>query len=256
MSDLRPGETSPDGQWVWDGQQWLPSTPEPQPSTQHVSNPYRISTDGSMVFDGWRWWPVAQVPAGTVCDDGRWLWTGTEWQPNHTQAPLVAEVGPESDPAKTPAAEGSPSRTPDRRLLVGGAAGVVAILLVLGIAWAVSSGGSSTPSTLAASPAASDSSLATEPETAEPTQKKATPTPTLTTSTPTPQTTRSPVTRPPAAPPTYQSDAPRPGNPTNVDPSFSTCKEANANGYGNYKRGQPEYNWYRDRDNDGIVCER
>ena len=40
------------------------------------------------------------------------------------------------------------------------------------------------------------------------------------------------------------------------DPRFSTCKEANANGYGPYKQGKdPEYYWYIDRDNDGMVCE-
>ena len=40
------------------------------------------------------------------------------------------------------------------------------------------------------------------------------------------------------------------------DPRFSTCKEANANGYGPYKQGKdPEYYWYIDRDNDGTVCE-
>lgn len=42
-----------------------------------------------------------------------------------------------------------------------------------------------------------------------------------------------------------------------LDPRFSTCEEANDAGYGNYQRGDdPEYAWYRDRDDDGIVCER
>ncbi|GAA2155365.1 excalibur calcium-binding domain-containing protein [Actinomadura napierensis] len=41
-----------------------------------------------------------------------------------------------------------------------------------------------------------------------------------------------------------------------LDPHFSTCKEANAHGYGPYYRGiDPEYNWYIDRDHDGIDCE-
>lgn len=40
------------------------------------------------------------------------------------------------------------------------------------------------------------------------------------------------------------------------DPRFGTCKEANANGYGPYRQGKdPEYYWYIDRDNDGMVCE-
>ncbi|WP_283139842.1 thermonuclease family protein [Rhizohabitans arisaemae] len=41
-----------------------------------------------------------------------------------------------------------------------------------------------------------------------------------------------------------------------VDPRFRTCKDANAKGYGPYRRGvDPEYAWYQDRDGDGIVCE-
>ncbi|MFD1373675.1 excalibur calcium-binding domain-containing protein [Actinoplanes sichuanensis] len=42
-----------------------------------------------------------------------------------------------------------------------------------------------------------------------------------------------------------------------TDPRFSTCKAANSAGYGDYVRGvDPEYDWYQDRDGDGIVCER
>lgn len=42
-----------------------------------------------------------------------------------------------------------------------------------------------------------------------------------------------------------------------TDPRFPTCKAANAAGYGDYRRGiDPEYDWYRDSDGDGVVCER
>jgi len=42
-----------------------------------------------------------------------------------------------------------------------------------------------------------------------------------------------------------------------LDPRFGTCKEAISNGYGPYYYGvDPEYDWYNDRDSDGIVCER
>jgi hypothetical protein len=42
-----------------------------------------------------------------------------------------------------------------------------------------------------------------------------------------------------------------------ADPRFGTCKEANDAGYGPYLRGvDPEYDWYRDQDSDGLVCER
>jgi len=41
-----------------------------------------------------------------------------------------------------------------------------------------------------------------------------------------------------------------------TDPRFGTCKEAKANGYGPYTEGKdPEYDWYRDADSDGVVCE-
>lgn len=41
-----------------------------------------------------------------------------------------------------------------------------------------------------------------------------------------------------------------------TDPDFGTCKEAKANGYGPYRQGRdPEYSWYRDADDDGVVCE-
>ncbi|MFI0483362.1 excalibur calcium-binding domain-containing protein [Actinomadura sp. 9N215] len=47
-----------------------------------------------------------------------------------------------------------------------------------------------------------------------------------------------------------------PGPADGLDPRFDTCAEANAHGYGPYYRGvDPEYDWYQDRDHDGIDCE-
>jgi hypothetical protein len=65
-----------------------------------------------------------------------------------------------------------------------------------------------------------------------------------------PAATQQPATAPPAtAPP---ATATRGG----TDPRFGTCKEAKRNGYGPYTRGEdPEYDWYRDGDGDGVVCE-
>lgn len=40
------------------------------------------------------------------------------------------------------------------------------------------------------------------------------------------------------------------------DPQFSSCKAATAAGYGPYTKGEPEYEWYRDGDGDGTVCEK
>lgn len=50
--------------------------------------------------------------------------------------------------------------------------------------------------------------------------------------------------------------APKPES-RGLDPRFDTCRDANAAGYSDYVRGQDaEYEWYDDRDDDGIVCER
>jgi acetylornithine deacetylase/succinyl-diaminopimelate desuccinylase-like protein len=41
-----------------------------------------------------------------------------------------------------------------------------------------------------------------------------------------------------------------------TDPQYTYCYEANAGGYGPYQEGvDPEYDWYDDRDGDGVVCE-
>lgn len=41
-----------------------------------------------------------------------------------------------------------------------------------------------------------------------------------------------------------------------LDPRFRTCGDANASGYGPYVSGRdPEYDWYIDRDRDGVACE-
>ena len=44
--------------------------------------------------------------------------------------------------------------------------------------------------------------------------------------------------------------------PAGSDPKFTSCAKAIAGGYGPYVKGQPEYEWYRDGDGDGKVCEK
>jgi hypothetical protein len=59
-----------------------------------------------------------------------------------------------------------------------------------------------------------------------------------------------------SAPAPTRSTAPVPLSGS-TDPRFGTCREANAAGYGPYRAGSdPEYDWYQDRDHDGLACER
>jgi hypothetical protein len=62
-----------------------------------------------------------------------------------------------------------------------------------------------------------------------------------------------PVPTPTASAPLALAAPPRQGA---TDPRFETCRAAKAAGYGPYASGQdPEYEWYQDRDRDGLVCE-
>ncbi|KQX66361.1 deoxyribonuclease [Angustibacter sp. Root456] len=62
-----------------------------------------------------------------------------------------------------------------------------------------------------------------------------------------------------AAAPATTTSAPAPSTPSTsggTDPRFGTCEEAKSHGYGPYVQGRdPEYDWYRDSDHDGRVCE-
>ena len=61
---------------------------------------------------------------------------------------------------------------------------------------------------------------------------------------------------PPAAAPKPTPAPTKPSSGGSVDPRFGTCKAAKAAGFGPYRRGVDlEYDWYIDRDGDGIVCE-
>ncbi|HEY7719849.1 MAG TPA: DUF1524 domain-containing protein [Pedococcus sp.] len=63
-----------------------------------------------------------------------------------------------------------------------------------------------------------------------------------------------PAPRPSSSPAPAGSGAS--GTSGRTDPRFGTCREAIAAGYGPYTAGRdPEYDWYQDRDGDGVVCE-
>ncbi len=74
--------------------------------------------------------------------------------------------------------------------------------------------------------------------------------------TPTLAPNRSPAPRATTAPaPAPQRLVGTTGAPSG-DPDYGTCKNAKAHGAGPYRAGQdPEYDYYQDRDHDGIVCE-
>ncbi len=74
------------------------------------------------------------------------------------------------------------------------------------------------------------------------------------TSTPTPSAT--PTLSATPTPSVSITPTPTPSPSSSLDPRFSSCTAAKAAGYGPYVRGvDPEYDWYRDGDNDGVACE-
>lgn len=65
-----------------------------------------------------------------------------------------------------------------------------------------------------------------------------------------------PVSEPAPASVPVETAAPAPIPAANGnDPQFPSCKQAKGAGYGPYSKGEPEYEWYRDGDGDGITCE-
>lgn len=129
------------------------------------------------------------------------------------------------------------------KLIGGGVAGLV--IFVAGVA---AGGGSDT------APAASALSVptATVTKTARATVKDA-PTVTATATVTATETVRTKVVTTVTTVPRNKAGG---GSGGGLDPRFSYCYEANDAGYGPYYRGMdPEYDWYDDRDNDGVVCE-
>lgn len=181
---------------------------------------------------------------------------------------------PGSGPSRLPASPDSSSRRGLRGwpLWAKIAAPIGGLFVIGGVANAVGSDSTNNDSsaavTLAAetsAPLATDAPIVvTTPTTAaatvttaapESTPAPTPPPPVAPTAPPTVAPTAAPTVPPTQAPPPPPSIQPAANLPLN-DPQFGTCKEAKANGYGPYVQGRdPEYGWYQDRDNDGIVCE-
>ena len=71
-----------------------------------------------------------------------------------------------------------------------------------------------------------------------------------------PEQSAGPAPAPPAAAKPVAPQPIPPPPPPSTDPRFATCQAAKAADYGPYYQGRgPEYDWYRDADHDGIVCE-
>lgn len=73
---------------------------------------------------------------------------------------------------------------------------------------------------------------------------------------PTPSPAPAAAPAPAPAPVVVPAAEPAPAPAPALDPQFTYCKYAVPAGYGNYVKGvDPEYDWYRDADGDGVVCE-
>lgn len=163
-----------------------------------------------------------------------------------------------SPPSEWPAPKRAPSTVTVTRRVITGAMGLplwMKIAIPIGVIGAIGAIGGSddekTTSTRAIVSPSEAASTTTEPQTTVAVATTATPTTA-------PQTTVAVATTQPQPPPTVALVQPpaTTAAPSKLDPQFGTCKEAKSHGYGPYRQGvDPEYNWYRDADNDGVVCE-
>ena len=66
---MQPGEISDDGEWLWDGNEWVPAPPKAV-----VVSSGNLSHDGEWLWDGNNWIPAPPNRSDT------WTWTGTRWR--------------------------------------------------------------------------------------------------------------------------------------------------------------------------------
>jgi hypothetical protein len=221
-------------------------------------------------WDGSDWRP--QVRAEQPTADGTLPWTSPSPAPRPTPPPVEPYVAPVRPLYVAPAPTSGPVPRSGLRAVPLWAKLAVPALAVLTVGGLAAGGTDAGPSPTTARPATT-APAAVSPAAAVPASvtvaarpASTVPAPTVPVTTAAPATTAPPVTtaRPvtTAAPPTTAptTTAPLvigPGPSAGaVDPRYSTCREAKSRGLGPYVRGRDlEYDWYRDADSDGIVCE-
>jgi len=116
MSETPPAvpRRSPDGQWEWNGTQWIPA--QPAPSVQPIAAPATTVDAEPRANTG------SPGQANPVSPDGKHQWTGTAWVPVQKKGHLLRNVG----------------------IVVGG-------LILVGIGAALASSGKPVPTTTTAS---------------------------------------------------------------------------------------------------------
>lgn len=124
-AELEVGTLSEDGQWQWDGTDWVAAEAHAQDSSA-ASDAAAIEV-GTLSDDGhWQWngadWVAAGTQAqdatagaaatdataievGTLSEDGYWQWNGTDWVAAGTQPTAETPESAETPAGETPAAE-------------------------------------------------------------------------------------------------------------------------------------------------------
>ncbi len=128
----RPPQVSPDGKFYWDGTRWVPmqtpAAPGPQPVAESARS-LQLSLDGKSYWDGERWVP--------------------------TTAPTTSGV-----PAQIPPSYAAPKKGHALRNVSLGCLGLIALLIIIGIA---NGGGNNTSSSSSTSSSPGASSPAESP---------------------------------------------------------------------------------------------
>lgn len=132
----------------------------------------------------------------------------------------------------------------------------VPIALVTGFALGSGGGGESTPTAGVPASTITRTTTATARATSTATVRLTSPARTVTAAAPTVTKTVTKKAKAATSESTRVGLVNTTGSGGGTDPQFSSCRAAKAGGFGPYRQGvDPEYDWYRDADDDGIVCE-